>query len=414
MNARVDYSASKHTQNMEISLTCRWLHSVNDISAQDWSRCFPSGDAIYSQALQQAVEKSGIAHAIYHYLHISVNGQVCAIIPCFEFGISMVVVAPPWVQRLAGWVRKVFPGFLYLRAFIAGTPLATCRDFLGIAPTTSSQHDSLLKLAAKCLTEQATRLGIGFMAIKEIRARDLPAIAYALGRDVIWADSPATTYLYLSEPGGEKYRDRLRNQYRKIMSQRMRKFNDGGFRWEICQEFSQYAARMHDLYLQVLYRSTIRFETLGGSFFSEVGKHLRDEVCCILCFHGSVLVAFALLFKDKKTLHPAYLGLDYTYRDGGALYFNCIYKTIEIAESMGQAVLELGQTNYTTKASLGVVSSRLHIGVRHRNPLLNWLIRCCKGILFPPTALPRQQRAFKDMAAHYAGLRRRGVSFDEA
>ncbi len=387
----------------------RWLRSVHDIDPRDWQRCFSDGNVMRSHALQRATEGAGIEHAAYHYLCIDDSGGVDAIVPCFEFKISLTVVAPAPVQKVVRMVRRLFPGFLYLRAFIAGTPLAICNDLLGIAPTSPEQRGRLLKLIAAALIERAAKLDIGLVVIKEIRPPDLPEIERTLAHELTWAESAATTYLYVGQPGTDRYRDRLRQAYRKTMGQRLRKFEEAGFRWELCHDFTPHVERMHALYRQVLDRSATRFETLTPAFFREASVQLGSDAFCLLCFHGDMLVAFGLFLVDEHGVHPTYLGIDYGQRDAGALYFNAIYKAIEIVESRGQAVVELGQTNYAAKAGIGAVASRLHLGVRHRHPLLNGLIRLFRTTLFPPTLVPRQQHVFKDMEANNAALRDLGV-----
>jgi hypothetical protein len=196
------------------------------------------------------------------------------------------------------------------------------------------------------------------------------------------------------------------------MNSRQAKFAEAGMRWEVTHDFSQYAAAMHPLYLQVLHRSKIRFETLSVEFFAGLPAQLGENVLALLCFKGEQLVAFELVVKDEAWTHPIYLGIDYRYRDEGALYFNCIYRIMELIEAEGRSVVQLGQTSYPAKASVGAVIDRLYLAVHHTNPILHALLRRSGSVMFPSTEVPRAQRVFRDMKENDDGLAARGIHFE--
>jgi|GEM_PF-4950484 len=75
-------------------------------------------------------------------------------------------------------------------------------------------------------------------------------------------------------------------------------------------------------------------------------------------------------------------------------------------------VVQLGQTSYAVKASIGAVVDRLYLAVHHTNPVLNRLLKRFGSELFPPTPLPRSQRVFRDMKENDDGLARHGIRFE--
>ncbi|MCY1021337.1 sterol desaturase family protein [Pyxidicoccus sp. MSG2] len=399
----------------EEPLELQWLSSLEALGQEMWDACFPREDVLQSFALHRAVEAARLPGIEFHHLLARREGRALAVIPCFRINLSLTTVAPEAIKKAAAAVRRVFPGFLCTRAFIVGTPVAICRDLLGVRPGPEGQLPAdVLRAVTREVLARARRLRLGLVVIKELTSRLLPQVRDVLSESFTLVESPATTWLYVGEPGAGDYRERLRKKYRSLMTHRQRQLVEGGMRWELRHDFAPYAERMEALYLQVLGRSKVRFETLNRDFFVELSRRLGERAFALLCFQGEALVAFELFLEDAGEVHPLYLGLDYQHRDEGALYFNCIYKIVEMSEARGKAVVELGQTSYPAKASIGAVVDRLYLAVRHLNPFIQLVLRVLRRVLFPPTPVPRRQRVFRDMRANDEALLRHGVHFEDA
>lgn len=392
-----------------------WVRSIDDIDRTAWDACFGTTDVLCSYALQKATEKANLARVRFHYLLVRDAESVVAIFPCFEFSVSLTAVASAAINRWVAAVRKRFPRFLYLRAFVIGTPVAICRDLFGIRPDLdASTRAQLLDRVCRAAIARAAELRIGLVVVKELPSQLLQTAGEVLRRHFTIVESPATTYLYVGDSDGENYRARLRKKYRSVMTGRVRDFERAGLRWELHTDFARHACAMHALYLQVLRRSKTQFEELSPEFFEQVNDQLGANSFALLCYHGDRLVACELFVRDRDWVHPIYLGMDYAYRDSGALYFNCIYKIIDVVEQEGKSIVQLGQTSYEAKSGIGAVVARLYLGVRHRRRLLQALLVWFRNVLFPPTPIPRQQRVFRDMDANNQALRRHRVDFVES
>lgn len=397
------------------SLVCRWHGTIDAIAEQAWDRCFATMDVRKSYALQKAVEDSHLEGIDYHYLCIENAAVVVAIFPCFTFKISLTTVAPERVNEIVSKVRKYFPGFLFINSFVVGTPIAICESLIGVDEhrVNDDALEHLLAVANEQIRVRSVQLRAGLVLIKEFPAASLNLYRSNLFRDFLIAESPATTYLYVGEPGISTYMGRLRNKYRSAMRIRLRNFRDSGLEWVRSDDFARYADRMHELYLEVRSRSSVQFETLTPLFFRTVSGLADGRSFALLCFAGDRLVAFELFLKDVNNLYPVYLGMDYRYRDTSSLYFNCIYRIIREAEDTGKRVIELGQTSYEAKALLGAVAARLYLAVRHNNRLLHLLISLFKQAIFPPTQIPSRHRTFTSMEEAYRTLQEWGVPLEE-
>src|SRR5271154_6629603 len=102
-------------------LAFRWHTSIEDV-ADTWSACFPPEQVLASRDLQRAVEAAGLEEVAYHYLVGSDGRGLDCLLPCFTFRVSLVSVAPPWLQAAVAGIRRLWPTFLMVRLFVVGTP----------------------------------------------------------------------------------------------------------------------------------------------------------------------------------------------------------------------------------------------------------------------------------------------------
>jgi hypothetical protein len=293
------------------------------------------------------------------------------------------------VQRLVERIQHSFPASRTgLRLFVAGSPVATCCDLLGVGAFDEPVlRTTALRAAMDLVRDRARAIGGGFVVVKELPQRLLAGAQAAWGPHVAFYESLPTTFVGLSAPGMQTYQERLRAKYRVLMKRRQRSFEEAGLRWQVEYDFARHADAMHGLYLQVLMRSAHRFERLTPEFFRQVARQLERRAFALLCYRGERLVAFELFLGDDQWLHPIYLGIDYGVRDDSALYFNALYRILEEVERRGYPVVQLGQTSYEIKAALGAVGSRLYLAVNHPNPVVQRMIRSVGGHLFPPVSL---------------------------
>jgi hypothetical protein len=331
------------------------------------------------------------------------------VIPCFEYRVSLSVLAHQRLRQVVDGIRRMIPNLLYVNTFVVGSPIATCRDFLGVRRLGSrSRIGDVLAAAKPVILERARTARAGLVAMKELPDSLVDLGRRALAPEFFFVESLPTTYVPVQDDGTPPYPQRLRHKYRLLKENRSKAFRDAGLRWETVADFAHLADELHRLYLQVLGRAATRFETLTPQFFREVSEGLGERSFSLLCYRHGELVAFELFLQGRRTLHPLYLGLDYAHREPGALYFNCIYRIIDEAAQRGFSVVELGQSSYDVKAAMGAVTGRRYIGLHHRTPLVHRLMRTCRSALFPRIVVPRR-RVFKDEAEARAIFARSGV-----
>ncbi|GAB2198472.1 hypothetical protein [Sessilibacter sp. MAH4] len=381
--------------------TTTWVSSLAEVGEHHWQTCFPEDDILRSYKMQQVYEAAHLSDVKFHYLLIKNTSVDCVVglLPCFEFRLSMTDVAPQGVQNAVAQVRKIFPNFLRVSAFVTGSPIAICDDLIGINPAYRQQSNRILSLAFTEFDAKSQQLKKQMVVVKEIRQRYLDSFKNQLSESYLLGESPPTSFAYVGEIDGKDYLHAFRNRYRSSIKGYLNKFAKTGLRWEIVQDFGEHAETMCNLYLNVLNHSKVKFERLTPDFFRAANSILGEQSSALLCFEGDNIIAMELIIQGKQ-MHPIYLGMDYQYLQNSGLYFNCLIRLLQEAENRGSFVVELGQTSYEAKSNFGICLEKLYVAIKYNNRLANGLISLFKNQLFPAYQPLRERNLFNNTQAH--------------
>ncbi len=374
-------------------LTFRWHRQIREISAP-WAECFGESDVLRSYKFNQAVEDAQLEDVEVHYLVGEDEKGVACLVPCFSYKVGLVSVAKPWVQRTVGWMRKLFPQFLYIRLFVVGSPVSTCGDLLGLKDLSDARrwNDQKIKTLFKEIIRKSSSLRIKFLLIKEFEAEVAERLRTPLAKDFFFVESLPTTYLTLPSREQGVYSEAIRSKYRNKLKKRKSVGAQNNLTWEIVPTCKGQEAAIYGLYQQVLKNSDFVFERLNSNFFSQVDRTLGDHSFFVLGYRlingEKKMVACELVVCDSTTLHPLYSGFDYWVKRDSDLYFNAFYTIIEESERRGLGRVHLGQTAYEVKAELGATCTHLFLGVHHSNPLMRQILWMIRKHLFPIVHFP--------------------------
>ena len=379
-------------------LTFQWHRSVAEID-EAWDDLLGREAILRSHALHQAVENARLDHVETHYLTGRDSHDVACVVPCFAFKVSLVAVASPWLQRIVGRIRKVFPSFLTIRLFVVGSALSTGDDLLGIKNLADERIWSAKRLTTVFdeIRRQAKALGIGYVVIKEPGKATADILRARLGPRFFFVESLPTTILHLptNERGG--YLASINTRYRNKLKKRKAICAENGITWRVAATSSGHDATIYRLYQQVLDQSDFVFERLNQDFFKEVDRMLGEDAFYVLGTKqvegAERIVAFELVMcdRDRGTIHPIFSGFEYSHKRETDIYFNLFYQVIEEAERRGFSRVHLGQTSYEIKAELGASRVPLYLGIHHRNPLFQRLFWLLRSSLFPVVTVPERE-----------------------
>lgn len=376
-----------------------WVRSIGGIDPSEWSACFKINDISNSYDLALALERSQFDQTAFHYLIGKTHqGEISCIIPCFLYSTPIDILAPPPIQRATGLVRRFFGSFLVVRTLIVGSPIAICGDSLGLVRYSSSARPALLRRIKIELVRKARQLCAHLVAIKELSEEDRTVYADALAPEFYIVPSMPVAFLTLQTGEGNSYIKRMRRHYRAVFKKRRLLFDDGGLQWKEYKDLSGESDTLYRLYREVFERSDAQFVGLTPDFFRQISQRLGDRCTAHLALKGDECVGFALVLSNDEMIFPIYIGFRYELRDEHALYYNILYRCIEVAEERGVKEVLFGQTATDSKALIGCSFRALHLAVCPISPFAGLVIRSFRSSLFPEDQ-PIARRVFKDTTA---------------
>lgn len=371
------------------SITFEWCDTIDDITSENWKKIYGS-DVIKSREFMKANEVAEFKDVEFHYLQVFRCMEIIAIVPCFSYGMDIMNIASSGKAKTwISWIRKIFPSFLKLRAFVTGSYAATCEHFIEYAPDLSeTEKKEVAKIIGGEIKRMSTQVKSSFVFVKDVRERSLQYVKDILTTDYKFFISFPTTAIPILP--NVSYPDGLRKKNRK----RYRKFKDcfdKSFHWEIISDYGgEPTKQFTTLYRAVLEKAKNKFEFLNERFFEATNDLLGDKSFFLVAkdnYTAEVRVMVIILENDVNLI-PLYMGFKYKDDDSKVLYLNTIFRTVKEAEARGKSYVDFGQMSYYPKTMSGALVENIYYGFWSGKPVVRWLINHCLGRLFTPPVVP--------------------------
>lgn len=317
--------------------------------------------------------------------HYSDEEAIVGVAVVYQTDIDLLTLASPRLTSLASKIRKgPLQRFGFVGALSCGPVINNCRSNLFVSP----HADPVLarRVVAALLQEieglKGNALRVLFEFTDEAAALYGPAM---LQNGYVRGASLPGTKLEARWADFDAYLAAMRKFYRRAVNADLKAGRDLIISVET--DFAHLAEEACALYENVMARAEVVMERLTPAFFRELGSLEQTRLVTMREAETNRLVGIELLIVGDNTLQDLYTGLDYELNDKHHLYFNLVYPGIRLACAHGLDI-SMGQTSYGFKSRLGVTSYPLHLFVKHRNPLVQALLRVGNKLLFPVVEAP--------------------------
>lgn len=160
-------------------------------------------------------------------------------------------------------------------------------------------------------------------------------------------------------------------------------------------EVALHANRLHKLYRAVQQNAAVRLVTVPAGYFPALATAAGDDFRCSVIRRGEEILGFVSSVRSGPTAVGYYIGFDReAAADGLPLYLRLLHTTIADAIAWRCHWLSLGRTALQPKAGLGARPEPMTVWVRHRVPVLNWIVREALGAV--PHAEAPVRNPFKE------------------
>lgn len=394
---------------MSDKFTIRWCHTVDDIDSHDWTTIYGT-DVIKSRHFFKANEDAGFKEVEFHYLQVFKEGKIISIVPCFSYRMDLLNIATsPSAKKCMVWIRKLFPSFLKLRAFVTGSYAATCEHFIEYNPTiTPAEVEEVSEIIGGEIKKRSRISKSSFVLIKDVRERGLQYVKKILTSDYrFFVSFPTTAIPVIKEaPYPEGLRKKNRKRYRNFKAR-----FDQLYKWEIWNNFSgNKAIQFYELYKAVLDKAKNKFEFLNPQFFSNISTMIGDSSFLLVARDkkSNEIRVMELVLEHEDKLIPLYLGIRYKEDDTKVLYLNTIFRTVKEAESRGKSFVDLGQTSYYPKTMSGALVENIYYGFWSGRPVIKWMIENVLDKVFNEPSVPAHVYLDEYAKAAHSVLEKKG------
>jgi predicted N-acyltransferase len=363
--------------------------SVRDIDAAEWNSIrTPGNDPFMELGFIEAVENSMRSDCRLKYVVVRDRHGLTIATACLSaYTIDGASLAQGSAKTVCLAIGRVWPWLMKHTMVMCGLPISSGDSQLRFAP--NADRASVLAILDRLVCEFAKAEGARLILFKEFKAeacRDLEALE-SLGYRR--ADSYPMNCATTRYRDFEDYLSQVKSKRRRMLKASLKKFAKGGFRVVTLTgregAADLYTDEVHRLYENVRLRSKVQFERLPAEYFRELARRLPDNTSFIYVYRGDQAVAFSASMFSDKSYHGLMLGIDYEINREYDLYFNMLFKSLDVAFRRGAHDIELGQTSDSTKhGKFDIYQTPLSLYVKGGRSTARAALKLSFSLLFPP------------------------------
>ncbi|GBU07201.1 hypothetical protein AwDysgo_05320 [Bacteroidales bacterium] len=162
----------------------------------------------------------------------------------------------------------------------------------------------------------------------------------------------------------DDYLSSLRTKYYKRALGILKRGSTLTYRAMDLEEIHCREEQLYQLYMSVLQKQRFYSGVAYEDHFSMLKSIYNDNFVVEGVFDGECLLAFLTYFKKDGGLLIHFVGFDYANNEKYSLYFNLLFRCIDLGIGMESKYINFGRTSLDAKANLGAVAKEQSIFVR--------------------------------------------------
>ncbi|MCF5053658.1 GNAT family N-acetyltransferase [Pseudomonas syringae] len=372
-------------------ITTQAFPTIRGIQRSAWNDCFPG--ALEDWDYYVAVENASIADFQWRYLAVYEEDTLVAVAPAFITHYRLDTTVSGAGKRLTARLERLWPGLLQVGLYAIGSPVAERCDAGFASHVRETRRALLLKQLLHAARQDADALGIGLLAVKDAPSDDPHWVDSCHGAGFQSMPSLPTGVLPLPYGSVDAYLGSLGKSTRKDLR---RKLRAAGPRVEWRRNIDDVLPDIMRLYEATLARAELQFERLPAGYFTGVLERLEGRAVCALYWVDEHVVAFNLLLVDEHRLVDKFFAHDVAFTRDYNLYFRSWLTNVDYCIEHKIALYECGQAGYASKLRLGCEFQGNRVYFRHRNRLVNGLLRLVKLFIRPDRSDPAMAAAISE------------------
>jgi hypothetical protein len=372
-------------------ITTHAFASIQGINRDEWNDCFPGVLEDWDYYL--AVERAGIERFTWRYLAVFDGPTLLAVAPAFMTRYSLDTTIQGARKRVSEKLARLWPGVFDLHLYAIGSPVTEQCNAGTARCVPQHQRQEVLRHLLQLARRDADNFQIGLLAVKD-----------APSADQLWADTcrsaglqvmPSLPSATLTVPFAsiDDYLGSLGKSTRKDLRRTLRR-PAPHIEWR--RDVSDVLPELMQLYESTLARSDLQFERLSPDYFTQILAQLGERAACVLYSIDNRVVAFNLILLDEQRLIDKIFAHDLEHTREHNLYARSWLANVDYCIRNRIPVYECGQAGYANKIRFGCQFQNNLLFFRHRNRLLNNLLKLVKLIIRPDRSDPALAAAISE------------------
>lgn len=309
----------------------------------------------------------------------------------------------PGLRGLAARALDTVTARLSARVLVIGNLLSYGNHGIAIRPGLEGDRDvwhGIGEAAYRVRRAEKHSGNADFVLVKDLSTDELQQsqLLHALGFRPVATEPDMVLPLGARWTSYADYLAALNGKYRKNVKARvLEPIAAAGLEVTAIPDVVAEAPRLHELYLAVHDNAAVRPVTLAEDYWPALARSAGDRVRFAGIRRGDRLLGFIV------TLHPGgdtaigyHIGFDREAATELPIYLRLLHRTVEDGIALGARRLSLGRTALEPKAALGARPEPLHVWVRHRQGVLNKLLRGLLGHIHHDESPERHAFAAKE------------------
>lgn len=353
------------------------------------------GDQPEGHQFFKTLEESRLDQFVFYYLVLYRGSKVILIAPLFVADFNLDIAVEGFLSKLIMCVRALIPRFLIVKTLFCGSPFGEY-GLIGISREEVNKGVLLdeLRKGIEILSKEAS---IPLVMFKDFLKERTALLDGLLLNGFFKVNSFPTAVLELNCNSFEEYLKGLGQATRKGLRQKLKKaYTQADIKVEVVDNVENLAADIYRLYKNAYQGGSTKFELLTPEFFIRISHNLSRQAKFFLYYVNGSLAAFNLCLLYNNLFIDKFIGFDYDISRKHSLYFVSWCVNVEWCIKNCLHFYVSGQTDYSPKLRLGAKLVPLYVYIRHKNRVVNFLLRML-SIFMKPEDFDKDIKRNKDV-----------------
>ena len=173
----------------------------------------------------------------------------------------------------------------------------------------------------------------------------------------------------------DDYLSSLTKRYRAAARKVMKPFTAPNLSISPIENIGSEAEKIQELYEAVAAKADICLFKLSVTTLPRTAEALGENFVTIGIREDGILIGFVTVIRDGETAIGFYLGMDYAANARLPVYHALLLSVVEQAIRWQCKNISFGRTALDAKSRLGCKPENVHVWVRHRVPVLNFVVQ---------------------------------------